>query len=248
MQGSSTNRTSKTSETPSRNLDVSRRISSTGARQQGASRAKLLAAAGLVGSAVGTAALTASHVVRPDVNDTSTISAYAVGPHGWLMTTAFLFLGLGALALAIGLHRAMTPSRWLLVGTVLVGVFGIGFILAGVFPVGGCENVQCVARFESGADVSMSAAAIAHGAGALLGLLLLIVGMLVLSRAFKHDPRWRSLWPWSLVLGLAALIQFFLAGEGIVGAILMRTLVLTLVLWMVLAAIRLRSSARSRVA
>ncbi len=244
MLRNSTPRTSETSGAYSGAPNESSLMSWEGSQQQRASRAQLLAAVGLVGPAVGTAALAALHLLRPDVNDTSTISAYAVGPYGWLMTAAFLALGVGALALAIGIRRATTRSRWSLVGSLLVGLFGIGFVLAGIFPVGGCRDLECVERFESGTDVSMSAASIAHGVGALLGILLLIVGMLVLSRAFKRDARWRSLRPWSLTLGLVALIQFVVGGEGLVGAVLMRTLMVTVILWMMLAALRLRSIAR----
>ncbi len=248
MQQNSDHGTSRIARAYSGAPDTASPMSWVGSKPQRVSGAQLLAALGLVGPAVWTAALAALHLLRPDVNDTSTISAYAVGPYGWLMTAAFLALGVGALALTTGIRRATTPSRWSLVGSVLVGLFGVGFVLAGIFPVGGCRDVGCVERFESGIDVQMSAAAIAHGAGALLGILLLIVGMLVLSRAFKRDRKWSSLWPWSLVLGLAALVQFVLAGEGLVGAVLRRTLVVTLVLWMVLSALRLRSIARESAA
>ncbi len=226
----------------------SRSTGAVGSEHQRAGRAQLLAALAMVGLAIWTGALAALHLVRPDVNDTSTISAYAVGPYGWLMTAAFLALGLSALALALGIRRATVPSRWSLAGSLLIGLFGVGFFLAGIFPVGGCRDVQCVERFEAGTDVSMSAPAIIHGVGSLLGILLLIVGMLVLARAFKRDQRWRPLRLWSLVLGLAALVQFFVSGEGLVGAVLMRTLVVTLILWMLLAALRLRSVAREPVA
>ncbi len=246
MQQNTNTRTSRISTADSSSTPdaSSRQMSSLGSQHQRASQLQLLATVGILGQAVWTAALVALHFLRPDVNDTSTISAYAVGPYGWLMTAAFLALGLGALALAIGIRRATTPSRWSLVGTVLAGLCGLGFVLAGIFPVGGCRDVACAERFESGADVPMSAAAIAHGVGALLGILLLIIGMLVLSRAFKRDQTWRSLWPWSLALGLAALVQVVLAGDGLVGAILMRILVATLILWLLLVTLRLHSIAR----
>ncbi len=222
-------------------------MSSTGAQHPRVGRLPLLSGVGIAGPAVATAALVALHVVRPDVNDTDLISAYAVGPYGWLMVAAFLALGIGALAVALGLRRAITPSWWSLVGSLLVGLFGVGFVLAGIFPVGGCRDVECVARFESDTDVPITAAAMAHGVGSLLGILLLSAGMFVLARAFKRDPRWQSFRRWSLVLGLAALLQFGFPGEGMVAVILMRTLVSTLILWLLLAALRLRSIARETV-
>ncbi len=226
----------------------SHETSSTGAQHPSARQLPLLSGVGVAGPLVGAAALVALHFVRPDVNDTDLISAYAVGPYGWLMVAAFLALGIGALAVALGLRRAITPSRWSLVGSLLVGLFGVGFVLAGIFPVGGCRDVECVARFESDTNLPITAAAMAHGVGALLGILLLIAGMFVLARAFKRDPRWQSFRRWTLVLGPAALLQFGFPGEEIVAVILMRTLVATLILWLLLAALRLRSIAHESVA
>ncbi len=217
----------------------------TSSREMSSAGSQLLSGVGIAGPVVTTAALVVLHFVRPDVNDTDLISAYAVGPYGWLMTTAFLALGLGALAVGVGIRRAVMPSRWSLVGSLLVALFGVGFVLAGIFPVGGCRDVECVAMFASDADLPITAAAMAHGVGSLLGILLLIVGMFVLARAFKRDPRWQSFRRWSLALGLAALLQFAIPGEGIVAAILMRTLVVTLIVWLLLAALRLRSLAKA---
>ncbi|HSH78343.1 MAG TPA: DUF998 domain-containing protein [Herpetosiphonaceae bacterium] len=249
MQQNSEAGTSKISRTYSGEPGTSSREMSTARSQHpGARRLPLLSGVGIAGSVAGSAALVALHFVRPDVNDTDLISAYAVGPYGWLMVAAFLALGIGALAVAFGLRRAITPSRWSMVGSLLVGLFGVGFVLAGIFPVGGCRDVECVARFESDTNLPITAAAMAHGVGSLLGILLLIAGMFVLARAFKRDPRWKSFRRWSLVLGLAALLQFGFPGEGMVAVILMRTLVSTLIVWLLLAALRLRSIARESVA
>jgi RsiW-degrading membrane proteinase PrsW (M82 family) len=83
-----------------------------------------------------------------------------------------------------------------------------------------------------------------------MSILSLIVGMLLLSRAFKRDDRWRTFRPVSLALGLATLAQlavglFVLWGEGKpLDAASFRIFMATLVLWLVLAAIRLRSVTR----
>lgn len=67
--------------------------------------------------------------------------------------------------------------------------------------------------------------------------------MFVLSRTFKRDARWRSLWPVSLVLAFAALITFFLMGDGQWTGLYQRVFIGTILLWLILVAIRLRSIA-----
>ncbi len=83
--------------------------------------------------------------------------------------------------------------------------------------------------------------------------------MMVLSRAFERDERWRSFWPLSLVLGLATLILFVfglfvLDSPAVVpccptgsvarwGAIEFRVYFGAFVLWLLLTSIRLRAVA-----
>jgi hypothetical protein len=56
------------------------------------------------------AALVVMHVIRPDYTVFyHMISDYAVGRFGWIMTTAFVSVGLGCLTLAIGLLRDGPP-------------------------------------------------------------------------------------------------------------------------------------------
>ena len=53
-----------------------------------------------------TLALLALHALRPDYHPGNhMISDYAVGPHGWIMTTAFLALSAACATLALGLFR-----------------------------------------------------------------------------------------------------------------------------------------------
>src|SRR5215212_8214836 len=86
-----------------------------------------------------------------------------------------------------------------------------------------------------------------HGLSGAIAILCLIVGMLLLSRVFKRDDRWRSFRPVSIALGLATLAQlvvgiFVLWGEGKpLDAASFRIFMATVVLWLVLAALRLRS-------
>lgn len=68
------------------------------------------------------------------------VSSLALGDSGWTQTANFLVAGLLTLAFAAGLRRAFRPlkgSRW---GPLLVGVWAIGLLGAGIFvtdPVSG---------------------------------------------------------------------------------------------------------------
>lgn len=58
------------------------------------------------------------------------ISEYANGDYGWLMQSAFLGAGIGTVAIAVGIHKALEPSKLARVSVVLLYAAGIGFFLA----------------------------------------------------------------------------------------------------------------------
>src|SRR5215210_8410357 len=94
-----------------------------------------LALVGISGSVFYVVAIAARHVLRPHdvVLYGNTMSAHSVGPYGSISIADFIALGLGALALSIGLRRAVMASKALRVGSVLVGLLVIGWVLAGIF-------------------------------------------------------------------------------------------------------------------
>lgn len=63
------------------------------------------------------------------------ISELAIGRYGFVQTLAFVAFGIGALALAAGLRRSTKGSWGSLVGSRLVGLFGIGVLLDAAFPI-----------------------------------------------------------------------------------------------------------------
>jgi uncharacterized membrane protein len=210
---------------------------------------------GIIGPVFYVVAIAAIHFLRPNdiVLYGNTISAYSVGAYGSISMAAFVALGLGGLALSAGLRRAVMPSRALRVGSVLIGVFGAGWILAGIFRFG--TDATSLEQAIKGENPTISEAI--HGLGAFGGIFCLIVGMIVLSRAFARDERWRSFWPLSLTLGLATPILFVfglfvLNSPSVVpccptgsaawwGAVEFRVFVGAFVLWLLLASIRLRA-------
>ena len=94
-----------------------------------------LALVGIIGTVFFVVALTAMHFLRPHdlVRYGTNIGFYSVGPYGSIFVAAFIALGLAGLALALGLRFAVARSRSLRAGSVLIGLFGIGWIVGGIF-------------------------------------------------------------------------------------------------------------------
>lgn len=161
------------------------------------------------------------------------ISNAAVGSYGYLQTIAFFALGLGSLTLAQGLWRAL-EGRSARIGSALIGLWGLGIVLAGVFP----ADLTPEPETTSGTI---------HIVVSLLGFVAVIVGMLVLSAVFRKRPTWHSLWPTSSVVGVAALIAFLVTGatqDSDWWGVAQRVFVALVLLWLLLAATRLRAMAR----
>jgi hypothetical protein len=84
----------------------------------------ILATVAILGTAYFVAAIAVLHLLRPDINPVERpTSEYAVGPFGYLMTSAFISLSLGTWALVVGLHRDLSLARLHRVG---LGFLGVG--------------------------------------------------------------------------------------------------------------------------
>ena len=85
---------------------------------------------GAAAGAVFVAVLLIEGALRPGYDSTyHTGSALSLGERGWIQIANFLQLGLGMFAFAVGVHQTLNS----VVGAVLVAIFGLGAIVAGVF-------------------------------------------------------------------------------------------------------------------
>jgi len=178
------------------------------------------------------------------------ISKLLIGPYGFIQSGAFFAAGLGSLVLAVGIGRTTRGTRRSLLGCVLIGLWALGFALAGIVPTDAEGNPT-------------ESAAIFHGVVAGLAFLSAPVGMLVLSGVFAREARWSSFYPLSLALGFAAVVALVdmvtiaLGLRNLVEAlgpaarreleglgVIQRIFVTTVILWMMLAGARLRSIAK----
>ena len=119
-------------------------------------------------------------------------------------------------------------------GCVLVGLLAVSVVLAGVFP---ADAIDTQGRVRSPAT-----AGIVHLAAALLAYVFGIAGMLVLSRTFGRDARWRPFRLLSLALALAPPAMLFLPVPNVDrwAGLYQRAFVGTVVSWLILAVIRQR--------
>jgi Protein of unknown function (DUF998) len=62
------------------------------------------------------------------------VSSLALGDDGWVQSANFVVAGLLTLAFAVGLRRAFRPLGSSIWGPLLIGVWAIGLLGAGIFP------------------------------------------------------------------------------------------------------------------
>lgn len=190
----------------------------------------------LVAIAYFAAIIVALHVLRPDRNPIQRpTSEYAVGPYGWLMTSAFFSMSAASFALVLGLsHGVSAPARSRL-GLGLLGLWGVGVLIAMTFPID-----------PDGATPTL--AGTIHRITGPLAFLSLTAGILLVSRHFKHDDAWRPLHRPALILSLLMLAMFvamplsLATGLGVAGLV-QRIMLAAAVSWFLLAAARLRAVA-----
>ena len=152
------------------------------------------------GVAVFVVAVLALHILQPSLDPRDeAVSYYVHGPFGWLLTVGLIAMGVGSLSLVFGLVGAL-GGRWARTGRWLVGVWGAGVLLGGVFradPPGHWSEPP-------------SLAGMIHGNAAMLAFVALPLGALCLASAFRHDERWRREARVLLSLAVAAGISLVL--------------------------------------
>jgi hypothetical protein len=178
------------------------------------------------------AAVTTEELLRPLYNPIQrTISELAVGPFGFLQTSAFVVLGLSLLALQHGLARSVRRSALSQIAFVLIALCGVAAFLAAAFP----TNLQ-------GAVVTLAGEI--HESAADFGYAGLIVAIILLTVHFRRDDRWRTYFTASsslAVLGAGSSVFMGATSGSDLSGLSQRLMVVPLLLWVVLTALRMRS-------
>lgn len=107
------------------------------------------------------------------------ISQLATGDLGWIQITTFVLAGAGGLALAAGVGRTITEGIGRRALPILVGIFGIGMIAAGVFTMDPEKGFP--AGTPDGPVARMSWHGVTHSAAAALSFTALAIAAAVLA-------------------------------------------------------------------
>ena len=182
----------------------------------------------LLGVAAAAAAVLGLHLVRTDLPPVgSRLSAYAVGPYGWLMAVAFVALGLSAFGLSVVLLTSHHGWVARLAG-VTAAAAGVGLIVSAMFPTGVSASAEVVHSQAS--------------AFATVGLTV-VAGVSSLLLDAGKDRRTLQLLAGAAVL--LAVVSPVLHHSRFTGLV-QRLLWLVLALWLAVAARRLSAPATSR--
>jgi hypothetical membrane protein len=172
-------------------------------------RERLGGVSGVAGVGVFVASVAVLHFLQPELSPWDVaISDYVHGAYGWLLTLGLVAVGVGSLLLVVGLARGV-HGRWASAGRLLVLLWALGQLLAGIFPTDSTRHWSEPPSFSG----------IVHGNAALLAFLALPAGALILLRSFRDDPRWQASARGLLALAVASLITLVLFGASLAPAL-----------------------------
>jgi hypothetical protein len=152
------------------------------------------------------------------------ISKYGLGRFGWLLILAFLVVGVGTLALALGLRRSLVPGKGVATSVVLMALAGFGLL-----NYGGLHHIV------SGLlEADHEAEATIHDLSGLLLFFTIIIGAFILRGVFARDARWQGLAAAALWFALGLLVAFslfFFLPEEVTG-VAQRVFVAVIMSWL----------------
>lgn len=151
-------------------------------------------------------------------------------PYAPIQQLNFAVFGGAILALSLGIHYWFDTGRRVRVGTVFLGTFGVGVVLAGVFPEDPTAPESTIHFLHN----LVSTVAFVSG----------IVGVSLVSRRIRDDDRWPSypselLWTVSVVLVTFVVFMYSVFTESALVGFTQRVFVGVLSLWVILQSSRL---------
>ena len=151
-------------------------------------------------------------------------SSTALGAYGWLQILNFLQAGISVLALCLGLWRTIAPRPTAALR--LLAVVGVAILLS-AFPTDGTAN-----------SVTTWHGAI-HAGAFLVFYLGSVAAAFLMWRGVRRNPHWASQGRFSLAVVIVVIALTALSSIASVGGLASSLLILTILAWVELLALRL---------
>jgi hypothetical membrane protein len=180
------------------------------------------------------------------------VSSLSLSDQGWMQIANFLICGLLTLCFAVGLRQALGPGKGSVWGPMMLGVFGLALIVAGLFVTDPSLGYP-VGTHSSGPQTLHG---IVHGVAGLIAFSSVAIASFVMARRFAGDPNWKGWALYSLVTGVLVVVFFIAATtasaldengvlSGSPTGLLQRLAIIAGWGWIALLAMRLLSKMRS---
>lgn len=130
------------------------------------------------------------------------VSSLSQGEQGWMQITNFIVCGFLVFCFAIGLRRMLHPGKGSTWGPILLGVFGLCLMGAGIFV------TDPLLGYPPGAPSTPSVHGAIHVLLSLFVFTALPAVCFVLAHRFAGDPAWRGWTFYSIATGILVLVLF----------------------------------------
>lgn len=204
---------------------------------------RLLLACGVIGPLLFIVVFLIEGATRPDYSAWHHyVSSLSLGGQGWIQIANFIICGILVLGFATGLRRVLCPGKGCTWGPILLGIFGLCLIGAGIFV------TDPLLGYPPGAPGTVTLHGTYHNILSLFAFTSLVVACFVLARRFASDPAWRGWAFYSIATGIVVVVFFVLSADlttspdpNAPAGLLQRISIITGWSWIALVALRLMS-------
>jgi len=170
--------------------------------------ARLKLAAGVLGPVLFVVVFLIEGATRPGYSPwRHFVSQLSTGDQSWMQIANFMVCGALVLFFVSGLRGALGPGKGITLGSVLLAIFGLGLVVAGIFV------TDPAVGYPPGSPLHpvQTLHGLIHGLAGLAVFVSLPLACFALARRFAGDPRWRGWVAYSIVTGLLVLASFVVA-------------------------------------
>jgi hypothetical protein len=178
----------------------------------------------LIGFAYFVIAVVILYFLNPEYDLISSfVGNYDFRSYEFLVASTFFGLGFGSLALVIGLYQGMSRSMGSWIGLLLLGIWSVGILIAGIFPANeGGSTVPHMTTILIAGIVPVEVEAYPETTYSFIHILAILgaffsltLAAIVLSWRFKREEKWRSTFRFSLTLALVMIAASILIFQAI---------------------------------